>query len=162
MLQIGRYSPVFSQTGRCRPSVKECDTGHLRANCRGRKGRMQHFLAGWFFFFCRFTLIRSDKERGTGRSIWQKKKNATMQRHSKKNANPASFIKDSLQCCTLHLKYFRHIAKPIAILQDKRRMQQCKGTQRRMQFLHPSPRTICNVAFFIWVLPTTKSYLPSS
>ena len=112
VLQIGRYSPDFSQTGRCRPSAKECDTGHLRANCRGRNERMQqykvtqgrmqilhpfqmtlrrvanlHFhtvnLWGLVFFFWRFSMVHSDKERATERSIGQKKKNATMQRHSK-------------------------------------------------------------------------------
>ena len=111
-------------------------------------------FVGWFFFFCRFTMIHSVKKRVTGHGIGQKKKNATMQRHSKeeckpcilpqgqpamlhssseilpsnskshcsimrqkknatmqrhsrKNANSASFLKDNLQCCTLHLKYFR-------------------------------------------------------
>ena len=88
VLQIGRYSPDFSQTGRCRPSAKECDTGHLRANCRGRNERMQqyevtqgrmqilhpfqmtlrrvanlHFhtvnFCGLVFFFCRFRMTPS-------------------------------------------------------------------------------------------------------
>ena len=62
---------------------------------------------GWFFFFCRFSMTDSVKKRVTGHGIGQKKKNATMQRHSRKNANSASFLKDNLQCCTLHLKYFR-------------------------------------------------------
>jgi hypothetical protein len=60
-------------------------------------------------------MTHSVKERAAGRSVGQKKKNATMQRHSKKNANPASFLKDNLQCCTLHLNNFRHMATDFVI-----------------------------------------------
>ena len=41
-------------------------------------------------------------------NIARQKKNATMQRHSKKNAIPASFPKDNLQCCILHLGIAHH------------------------------------------------------
>ena len=33
----------------------------------------------------------------------------------RKNANPASFLKDNLQCCTLYLKYFCYMATDFAI-----------------------------------------------
>ena len=59
-------------------------------------------FAGWFFFFCRFSMIHSVKNESQG----------------------------------------------VASVR-KRRMQQCKGTQGRMQTLHPSSETTCNVALFI-------------
>ena len=55
----------------------------------------------------------------------RKRRMQQCKRTQKKNANPASFLKDNLQCYTLHLKYFRHMATCFVILKDKGRMQQC-------------------------------------
>ena len=38
----------------------------------------------------------------------RQKKNATMQRYSKKNANPPTFPKNNLQCCILYLGIAHH------------------------------------------------------
>ena len=41
-------------------------------------------------------------------NLVRQKKNATMQTHSKKNANSATFPKDNLQCCILYLGIAHH------------------------------------------------------
>ena len=145
VLQIGRYSPDFSQTGRCRPSAKECDTGHLRANCRGRNERMQQYevtqgrmqilhpfqmtlrrvanlhshtvnFCGLVFLFSAglpcFTRLKNEPQ---GVASGRKRRMQQCKGSQKKNANPASFLKDNLQCCTLHLNNFRHMTTDFVI-----------------------------------------------
>ena len=127
MLQIGRYSPDFSQTGTCLPFGKRMRhrafTGELSGQKR-KKAIMQVVIfiltrlifAGWFFFFCRFSMIHSVKNESQGVASVRKRRMQQCKHTQKKNANPASFLRDNLQCCTLHLKYFRNIATDSAIL----------------------------------------------
>ena len=75
-------------------------------------------FAGWFFFFCRFTLLHSVKKRVTGRSIGQKKKNATMQRHSKEECKPCilpqrqpAMLHSSSEILSLYSNSYRNILR---------------------------------------------------
>ena len=72
-------------------------------------------LWGLVFFFWRFSMVHSDKERATERSIGQKKKNATMQRHSKEECKLC--ILHQGQPAMLHSssENFRHIANDFDI-----------------------------------------------